>query len=243
MWASIFFAIHKEPKVCITVYFLHHHARRRSLDLLLTLRLWWLQSLHVLVNPIGATFYLNSISPLFSTSLSLPCEPVSSSCSCLQSFISHFRFIFYSSNGFQRYFSCCSQEASLVCSEETSKNLEGVGQSSVNKRSLFFKGQNWKSTASPVDLDALRVNFNIPNFVVLEVPGPQVAAVYSDGMAAKVVLFPLMFVNGLQLLFCHPICYVLDHLRLAPTQLYPNAWWLLITSWVIYRMVLSSETK
>lgn len=76
--------------------------------------------------------------------------------------------------------------------------------------------------------------------MVMEAPGPCVAAVYSDGLAAKVALFPLMFANELRLPFCHPIRNVLDYLCLAPAQLHPNTWWILVLCCVIYRMVLGT---
>lgn len=108
-------------------------------------------------------------------------------------------------------------------------------------RRMYFVGQSWESSLSVADLQALRRAYDIPELAVMEILGHRIATVDSDGMASWVALYPLMFANGLQLLFCRHIHDILNFLGLAPAQLHPNAWRLLVVSCVIFRRVLSSD--
>lgn len=114
------------------------------------------------------------------------------------------------------------------------------GSQRIFRRSLFVL--RWAKLESLVSIDdfcALRRAYNIPQSVVLEIPGRHVVAVDSDGMASRVALYPLMLTNDLHLLLCCLIRDVLNFLGLALAQLHLNAWRLLVANCVIFCRVLS----
>lgn len=130
-----------------------------------------------------------------------------------------------------------------MCPEGTSGVSEVVVKPTTREKSTFFKGQNWESIAFTVDLRVLRGTFCIPHSVALEAPGHHAAVVDDASLATKVALFLLMFATGLRLTFCHLIRNVLDYLNLAPVQLHPNAWQLLVASYASFHLVLSPKTE
>lgn len=77
----------------------------------------------------------------------------------------------------------------------------------------------------------------------MEIPGRRVPVVDADGMATRVDLFSLMFSNGLQLPFCRLIRDILNFLKLAPAQLHPNAWRIMVVSCIVFRQVLNDESE
>lgn len=56
----------------------------------------------------------------------------------------------------------------------------------------------------------------------------------------KVALYPSLFSNGLRLHFYRPVQDVLDYLGLASSQLHPNSCRILMSCYIVWRMVLGT---
>lgn len=98
-----------------------------------------------------------------------------------------------------------------------------------------FDGFSWWLVATPGKLESLMLNFKVLGIIEFEVPSSNEGIIDSEGYASKVALYHSMFSSSLRLPFCHPVCDVLDFLCLAPTQLLPNGWRILISCCVIWR--------
>lgn len=70
--------------------------------------------------------------------------------------------------------------------------------------------------------------YHVSDRVVFEILGPWKEPSMPRVLPRTLLVFPSMFSCGLRLLFPCPICKVLDCLRLAPSQLHPNAWRILM---------------
>lgn len=94
---------------------------------------------------------------------------------------------------------------------------------------------------SKTDLRSFCRAYPLPDETSIEVPSPCATLVDEDGLAPLVALFPQMFDIRLRLPICCPVSEVLDFLQLAPTQLHPNAWRLVLASCVAFRIALTSR--
>lgn len=79
--------------------------------------------------------------------------------------------------------------------------------------------------------------------IVLEVLGSCHEIVDSNEYVENVTLYTTIFLNGLRLPFCCPIWDVLDYLALAPLQLYPNTWRILLSCCVVWCLVLGADSE
>lgn len=84
---------------------------------------------------------------------------------------------------------------------------------------------------APGKLESLMMEYKVPCIVDLVVLSPYEGAVDSKGFA----LYLAMFSSGLRLSFCHPVHDVLDFMGVAPTQLHPNAWRVVVCCCVIWQ--------
>lgn len=107
----------------------------------------------------------------------------------------------------------------------------------------YFKGYDWSSITTTIDLKRLRDTYRIPKSVVLEVPGPRHGATNSMGVVDEDALPIVAFSHRLRLLFCRPVHDILNYLGLASTQLHPNARWILMCFCVIWWMFWSLPGK
>lgn len=100
---------------------------------------------------------------------------------------------------------------------------------------MDFVGFWWCSAVTSKELESLRKPFHISSGVVLKVPPSTKGVVDSEGFASKVPVFPTMFFKGLKVPFYSPVHKVLDRLELAPAQLIPKAWRILVACYILWR--------
>ncbi|KAF5464235.1 hypothetical protein F2P56_014327 [Juglans regia] len=77
----------------------------------------------------------------------------------------------------------------------------------------------------------------------MDLPGTRLGVVDSEDFVERVALYTRMFLMGLRLSFCCPIRDVLDFLGLGHSQLFPNAWKILLSCFVFWRQVWSSLVR
>lgn len=98
-----------------------------------------------------------------------------------------------------------------------------------------FEGSVWRLSMVPSDLEALRWAFDILERTVLDIPRLDEGVVDPEGIAYKMALFPSIFLYDLQLPFCLLVCDVMDMVGVAPAQLLPNSWRILVGCCMIWR--------
>lgn len=130
-----------------------------------------------------------------------------------------------------------SQGSCLSHPEGSSRNPKTFAQDSP----LYFEGCHQFKISTSSDLDMVRSPFGVLDSIILEVLRACHGTVESKGFAEKVALHSSMLFNGLRLPFGHPIWDILYYLALALSQLYPNAWRILLLCSVVWRMVLGTK--
>lgn len=119
---------------------------------------------------------------------------------------------------------------SLTRPEGAAVNPTTKGESALRS---IFKGHRWSLTVSRLELDSARDSFNILDSVALGLPDQHRGVVEMRGMVVPVALYMVMLVMGLRLPFVRLVCDVLHVFGLAPTQLVPNAWQILMACYVL----------
>jgi hypothetical protein len=83
----------------------------------------------------------------------------------------------------------------------------------------------------------LRTNYDIGNSVRLHFQDPSSLSI----PGGDITLFERMFMAGLRLLFPDIAREFLLHLRVAPSQIFPNSWRYLFASFILWRTVIGSR--
>lgn len=125
--------------------------------------------------------------------------------------------------------SCSSLYSRFLLSKWPHKNLSNSQVLSTVPRLVR------RSQATQVAFGILALTYHILDTVVLEVPRLREMAISADGSAMHVALFPSMFSYGIGLPFPCLVRKVLYHLGLAPAQLHPNSWQILICCCILWR--------
>jgi hypothetical protein len=123
---------------------------------------------------------------------------------------------------------------------EALRKMKGdqAGDSTEGKASDAHLG--WRSLLSAKDVSRLRKAYAIPDKVVIRIPGKKEGAtpsVYNH----EVVVYEAMFKARLSLPFPQLIRELLTELNLAPSQVKPTGWVLLVLFCVLWKMALGRD--
>lgn len=100
----------------------------------------------------------------------------------------------------------------------------------------------WRSTLTSQDENRLRKVYGIPNNVNIRFPAND-ERVALDGRTREVCVDESMFIAGVRLPFLPVIQDLLAYLGLAPSQVKPNGWRYLISSCVLWPLVLGKPAS
>jgi hypothetical protein len=133
---------------------------------------------------------------------------------------------------FRNHISDGEEEARAV---EALKKMKGdkAGDSVEGKASDAYIG--WRSTLSAKDILRLRKAYAIPDEMVIRIPGKEEGATPSV-YNREVVVYEAMFKAGLSLPLPPLIRELLTELNLAPSQVKPIGWVLLVSFCILWKM-------
>ena len=109
---------------------------------------------------------------------------------------------------------------------------KGPAESSVSDAYL-----DWRTALFAKHISHLRKAYAIPDEVSIRIPDNNKGATLS-GYNHKVVVYEVMFKVGLSLSLPPMVCKLLTELNLAPIQIKPNGWVLLVSFCILWKMAM-----